>query len=272
MSNYEIVKADELYHYGRKGMKWGQHIFGKVKSGTTKAGRAIGSVASSTGRKMADGLRDKRARRKAEKLRAKPLSKLTDEELKERIKRLGLEKQAVDIMRQTSGADAKAVSTGKKILSRAATDIIAPTLVNVGKNWLQKALSKKLNLEDVDEGMKKLETEAKKAGLERTIAEAKAAVKKANNEGPLDYLAEASKRAEQKKKIIELEEAEMRIEKKRKEGSQTSDQDSDSSNSNSTTKKVESAIQESKDVDIDNMSESMFNKYLDMFNSLGDID
>lgn len=218
MSNYEIMNSDELYHYGRKGMKWGQHIFGKVKAGTTRAGR-----------KIADSIRDKRARKKAEKLRAKPLSKLTDEELKERIKRLGIEKQAVDIMRQTSGADAKAVSAGKKILTSAATDILAPTLVNVGKQWLTKALSKKLNLSDVDEAMKKLETEAKKAGFERTIAEAKSAVKKANDGDPLADLAEKAKIAEYEKKIIDRDDAKAKFESKQNSsGNNANSSDSDS--------------------------------------------
>ena len=27
---WEYTYTDELYHYGRKGMKWGQHIFAKA--------------------------------------------------------------------------------------------------------------------------------------------------------------------------------------------------------------------------------------------------
>lgn len=29
---------DELYHYGRKGMKWGQHIYGKASTGGRRKG------------------------------------------------------------------------------------------------------------------------------------------------------------------------------------------------------------------------------------------
>ena len=41
--NYSDMKPDELMHYGRKGMKWGQNIFGKKE---TKMGRKISSSSS----------------------------------------------------------------------------------------------------------------------------------------------------------------------------------------------------------------------------------
>ena len=40
MWSYNYTNGDELYHYGRKGMKWGQHIFGRLyknKDGTLTA-------------------------------------------------------------------------------------------------------------------------------------------------------------------------------------------------------------------------------------------
>ena len=36
-----LDSKDELYHWGRKGMKWGQHIFGKDKGPSTPKSKSV---------------------------------------------------------------------------------------------------------------------------------------------------------------------------------------------------------------------------------------
>ena len=71
MENLE--NSDELYHYGRQGMKWGQHIFVINQTGSSDRKKS-GNSRSSNGKKTAESLMDKldakrkaRAKAKAEK-------------------------------------------------------------------------------------------------------------------------------------------------------------------------------------------------------------
>lgn len=121
----------ELYHYGRKGMKWGQNIFGKVKS-------AYGTVRAKQKEKRAV----KKAEKAADKLRKKPINKLTDAELEKRINRLTKEKQVLDLQRNISSLNNERVAMGKKFTSAAVTKVIAPALVDAGKDVLTRWLKK----------------------------------------------------------------------------------------------------------------------------------
>lgn len=165
MSDYE------LYHYGVKGMKWG----------IRRTAAQLGHVVKKGARKAKDAIDAKRAEKKAEKLRRKPLSKLTDAELKERIQRLQLEKNAADLMRSTDGVDSKHISAGKKFIQEAGKQVVGPALVSAGKEvltkYLKNSLSKKLGV-DVADSMDELAKEAKKWGYEKTIYEGKSAKKR----------------------------------------------------------------------------------------------
>lgn len=132
---------DELCHYGRKGMKWGQHIFDKVTATAGRAGRFIGKKIKTSARDARNTYRHKRDRRKFQKeldaLRKKPLKDLTDDELKSRIDRFTKEKQAMDLQKSLSEGQKK-VSAGKKFISKFVNDAITPSLVNAGKTVMTK--------------------------------------------------------------------------------------------------------------------------------------
>ena len=97
---------DELYHYGRKGMKWGQHIFGKVRTslGNRRARKAA----------MKEASKRERAENKA---RNKSVRGMTSDEIKQRMERMQLEKDYKKLLEDTSNSSkAKAVTkTGKRI-------------------------------------------------------------------------------------------------------------------------------------------------------------
>ena len=140
---------DELYHYGRKGMKWGQHIFGKVTATASRAGKFIGNKIKTSARDARNTYRHKRDRRKFQKesevLRKKPLNKMTNEELDSYIKRLQKEKDANDLRKSLSNIDKNNVSAGKKFISEAYDKLLKQPLLSAGNTALTKLFTKKLN-------------------------------------------------------------------------------------------------------------------------------
>lgn len=140
---------DELYHYGRKGMKWGQHIFGKVTATAGRAGRFIGNKIKTSARDARNTYRHKRDRRKFQKesevLRKKPLYKMTNEELDSYIKRLTKEQEANNLRKSLSNIDKNNVSAGKKFISEAYDKLLKQPLLSAGNTALTKLFTKKLN-------------------------------------------------------------------------------------------------------------------------------
>lgn len=184
MWNDKFEDTDELYHYGRKGMKWGQNIFGKVK------------------RKVSESHARRKEEKRIEKLMKKPVRKLTEAELKERTKRLNDERTVLEAERTVKNLSNDNISAGKKFikeaLSGAAKQIVAPALIDAGKKALGKILDDKLNPKSERD---KLKDEVDLLDLK---------VKKKSNEDKLagrgdddDDLAKAAKRAGYSKTIYE---------------------------------------------------------------------
>lgn len=115
MENYE--HEDELYHYGRKGMKWGQNIFGAIKTYKTNRVR----------RKNLEKARQAKIEKQehAKKAAAGKLSvkQMTDEEIVTALNRMDLEQKYNKARLQTSGA-AKAKSF--------VSDIAEQSIKNIG--------------------------------------------------------------------------------------------------------------------------------------------
>lgn len=195
---------DELYHYGRKGMKWGQHIFGKVKSG-----------ASSIKRRAGNAIATKKEKRLIKKLHKKPISRMTESEIKEYVKRMNLEKTASLIKRDVAGLSKDNVSAGKSFTSKIRDDVIVPSLVSAGKKVLSEALEKKFGTAFGLDKKSAYDT------LKAEVDELDLKVKKKENERKLkndgsdqdESLAKQAKTAEHYKKIYDSENARLTYEK-----------------------------------------------------------
>ena len=136
----------ELYHWGIKGMKWGIRRFQNKDGSLTPAGRKRyedGDGPSGGGKS------------KTAKAKAKSTKDMTDDELRTRINRLQLEKNALDLERQISSLSPQKVAKGQGFVQKIGKEVIAPALLNAGRtqltNFLNDRLSKALGLNSKDD-------------------------------------------------------------------------------------------------------------------------
>lgn len=96
MSVWKYTYQDELYHYGIKGMKWG------VRRTAEQLGHTVKSVKSVYDSHKAKKRAKKEAAKAKKRSKITNPKKLTTEELNARIKRLQLEKDYNDLVKDTN--------------------------------------------------------------------------------------------------------------------------------------------------------------------------
>lgn len=152
--NTTYVHSGELYHYGRKGMKWGQNIFGKRR--TSAKGKVVA-------KKKADS-----KVKEAEPKKKKPLSEMSDDEIRKAVDRKRLENEYRSLYPQK-------VSWGKKFASEFLDKSIKPALIDGGKqiltNMLKQYGDNLIKKDSEPSKMDKLKDKAEIAKLEKTILE-----------------------------------------------------------------------------------------------------
>ena len=135
-----------LYHTGRKGMKWGQHIFGKERksSGVFKIKKVAPKKPEPVVKKAFDG-------------KKKHISKASDEELNAYLKRMQLERQVLTMQKEMTAftTPPKKVSAGKRFVSAVWKDMLYPgikdgmkevgksVVISMGNAAIKKAMEKK---------------------------------------------------------------------------------------------------------------------------------
>lgn len=138
---------NELYHYGRKGMKWYQNIFtvGKKARVNRRRQEALKKARETKQRNREAAIK----RQKDLESGRLPVKKMTDAELEAKIRRLNLEKQYKEL---NSGRDSVALKKGKrfadkfsdslidKIADPVAADLIAQAMKHYGVKAVNKAI------------------------------------------------------------------------------------------------------------------------------------
>ena len=132
-----VENSTELYHYGRKGMKWYQNIYANHKAKKLRKKR-IANLKKA---------RETKATRQRDLAAGKiPVKKMTDAEIKKKVERLELEKRYADLKRDTDKAQSTRGktfvnryldSTVEKLAEGVAADLTAQT----AKTFLTKAIN-----------------------------------------------------------------------------------------------------------------------------------
>lgn len=125
---------EELKHYGRKGMKWGQSIFGKKLSSLKKR---KGDSDSDDG----EPNKPKTKTDAPDKPSAPPkksVKDMSDAELQREVNRLQLEQRYKQLTPEQ-------VSKGKKFAQTIMNDVIIPAAKEVGKEQLKKTLNTEID-------------------------------------------------------------------------------------------------------------------------------
>lgn len=155
-----------LQHHGVKGQRWGVRRYQNKDGSLTALGKKREEKDKlKSANKELKALRAENAKlKKQTNANSRRVSELSDDELRQKINRLNLEKQYADIYKQLNPVSDKP-HPGKEFVNKMLKEAIVPSLVNVGKSAIEKGLKKALGLEDKPDPNKAIELATKKAEL-----------------------------------------------------------------------------------------------------------
>ena len=185
---------NELYHYGIHGMRWGIRRYQNKDGTLTAAGQkryrkelarlkneeivlknrkkaAAKFEKLNSKRKELDDMRDELSGKRSKKVENidKP-KELSDQELAQKVARLRMEKDRLDLERQISELTPKKISVGKQMIEKFGPTIVRTLWNDVGKPNINNFINKQLGLKD-ENSIEKLEKEVKKMRRDKEKAQ-----------------------------------------------------------------------------------------------------
>lgn len=141
--------TDEMYHHGVPGQKWGIRRYQNKDGSLTPAGRRRAAKLKDqytelTGKRLIRKPATKVTKSAAEE-KPKKIRDLSDEDLKNKVNRLEMEKRAMQLEKDLAPKN-------KKFISKVGSDVVSPAAIEAGKRLLTDTLIKigkeKLGLND----------------------------------------------------------------------------------------------------------------------------
>ena len=138
------MTSNELYHHGVKGMRWGVRRYQNKDGTLTKAGRKKMAKLDKEYSKLIGQKRNTESPNTRSPLtKKKKLSEMTDDEIRERINRINLEKQYTDLIKNPDSI--KKQDEGEGFIKTVRSDVLKPVAIDLGKQALKSGGVKILN-------------------------------------------------------------------------------------------------------------------------------